>query len=186
MRTEKELISPKQNNAFLSKESMKKIGYMQGMYGADSHNETIDKIYEDIKTLMQLKYRFDNDVKKTLHEVFSKIIEEKNRKIQTYDNIMKPNISFFHQMICFNIWGIDPAVKAFYDLFADPDLYPTLLKFMEDVVIGSFTARGWKVDYYFDELFEGNQAILTDPKGRVFKFPLDPEELRKTLKNNSI
>ena len=176
LKAERETVPQKQTSTTLNNESMKKIGFMQGIYGADSLDDVIDKIYEDVKLLTQLKFRFDNDVNKTLSDVFGKEIEKKDVKIAAFENIMKPNISFFHQMLCFNLWGIDPAVKAFYDLFGDPVEYPTLLKFMEKAVIGSFTEHGWKVDYYWNKLLECNMPILTDPKGRVFQFPIESLE----------
>lgn len=48
----------------LSSESMIKIGHLQAMYGAKSPDETVEKLFEDLRVLNQLKFRFDNDVKK--------------------------------------------------------------------------------------------------------------------------
>lgn len=163
-------------SAGLSSESMIKIGHLQAMYGAKSPDEAIEKIFEDLRVLNRLKFRFDNDVNKTPSQVLSKIVENNDNKIASYDNIFTPKISFFHQMIVFNVWGIDPAVKAFHEMVTPPGSNDTLLQFMENAVIGSYNKIGFKVEYYWNEVLEQNMPIITTPEGVVLKFPISGSE----------
>ena len=153
----------------LSSDSLTKIGYMQGMYGAKTPDEAIDKIYEDVRVLMQLKYRFDKDVKKTPGEVLSTVVAEKDMKLAGYDNLMKAKNSTFHQMCLFKIWGIDNAVKAFFDMYGVA--YDSIFQFMQDAVIGPFKEHGYKIEYYTYDLLGEEMPIITTPSGIKIKFP---------------
>ena len=154
----------------LSSDSLTKIGYMQGMYGAKNPDEAIEQIYEDVQVLMQLKYRFDKDVKKTPGEVLSAVVEEKDMKMDAYDNLMKAKNSTFHQMCLFKIWEIDNAVKAFFDMYGVA--YESIFQFMQDAVIGSFKEHGHKIEYYTYDLLGEEMPIITTPNGIKIKFPV--------------
>jgi hypothetical protein len=154
----------------LSQESLTKIGYMQGMYGAKTHDEAIATIYEDIRVLMKLKYKYDDNPEKKLSQVFKETLLDFDSG-DFLSKVNKARGSFFHQMIVLILLGIDPAVKAFYDITRPPDTH-TVLEFMERAVIGSFENKGWNVRYYWNEILKEKMPIITDPFGREFKFPL--------------
>jgi hypothetical protein len=178
IRKQRELREPKDEStearteigSGLSTESLTKIGYMQGMYGAKTQDETIEKIFNDILALTQLKYRFDNDVKKTPGQVLSTVVKTEDNKDKSLKNIFGAKNSNFHQMLLFSAWEIDPAVNALYSLIPHEE-HGTIFDFMQQAVIGSFKEIGYKIEYYWNEELDQKQSIITTPNGLKIKFP---------------
>ena len=135
----------------LSSESISKLGHLQAMYGAQSPDETIEIIFEDLRSLFQLKYRFDNDVDKTPSEVLSNVVETNDDKIKAFDNIINAKNDNFQQRLVFRAWELDPKVNDLFEVLIRPESKMTLLKFMETAVLGAFEKIGFNLDYDLEE-----------------------------------
>ena len=75
----------------------------------------------------------------------------------------------------FHAWGIDPAVKAFYELCTSPESNETMLQFMEKAVTGSFTNHGWRIRYYWNKELDQKMPIIITPDGLEMRFPFTDE-----------